>query len=103
MPKILILEKERYHIQKVLSDISGQDIENHDNKPESMITKIRNWFTTIMPEKNFPSGGEIWSAYNQFIENLNTILTDLSYSKKDIQEMPVIEYISFSKDWIRRN
>lgn len=35
--KILILEREKYFYQKVLSDISGQDIRNHNDKPIELI------------------------------------------------------------------
>lgn len=43
--KILILETERFHFQKVISDIAGQDIENHSDDPYTLITKVRNWFS----------------------------------------------------------
>ncbi|MEX2513643.1 MAG: hypothetical protein WD398_12115 [Cyclobacteriaceae bacterium] len=43
--KILILETERYYYQKVIRDIAGQDIENHDDDPYTLITKVRNWFS----------------------------------------------------------
>jgi hypothetical protein len=40
--KILILEREKYHYQKVISDIAGQDIADHNDDPETLIRKIRN-------------------------------------------------------------
>ena len=39
--RALILETEKYHYQKVLSDTSGQDIENHNNDPLTLIKKVR--------------------------------------------------------------
>lgn len=35
--KILILDTERYHYQKVLSDIAGQDIASHNNDAQTLI------------------------------------------------------------------
>lgn len=47
--KTLILETERYHYQKVLSDISGQDIENHNDDPLTLNLKVRNWLSANNP------------------------------------------------------
>ena len=100
--RILILETERYHYQKVISDISGQDIEIMVNNPKTLITKVRNWFSANFPEDSIAGQSEIWIAYNQFVEDLNTNLTDENYTEEDIQEMPIIDfYKNFSKDWIK--
>lgn len=100
--RILILETERYHYQKVISDIAGQDIENHDDNPKTLIVKVRNWFSANFPEDSIAGQSEIWIAYNQFVEDLNANLTDENYTEEDIQEMPIIDFIKFSKDWIKQ-
>ena len=41
--KCLVLEKEQYRYQAVLSDISGNDIEAHDNDPRTLVKKVRGW------------------------------------------------------------
>ncbi len=96
----LILETSRFHYQQVLSDISGQDIENHNDDPQTLVTKVRNWVSKN--SSGFIIGQrQIWIALNQF----NALLiTDLSstYSKKDINEMPIGDYIKFANDWIAR-
>jgi len=99
--RILILETEKYHYQKVISDISGQDIENHDDNPKTLITKVRNWFSANFPNDSIAGQSEIWIAYNQFVEDLNTNLTAENYTEEDIQEMPIIDFIKFSTDWIK--
>ena len=43
--KYLIFDKESYRYQKFISDISGQDIRNHKNKPEEIIQLIRDWLS----------------------------------------------------------
>jgi hypothetical protein len=45
--KFLILEKEQYRYQKVISDISGNDIKAHKNNPEQIIKVVRDWFKPI--------------------------------------------------------
>jgi len=98
--RILILETERYHYQKVISDIAGQDIENHNDDPKTLITKVRNWFSANFPEETIVGQSVIWIAYNQFIDDLNTNLS-VTYTVDEIEEMPIGDFIKFSTDWIR--
>lgn len=100
--RILILETERYHYQKVISDIAGQDIENHNDDPKTLMTKVRNWFSANFPNDTIIGQSVIWIAYNQFIDDLNINLTAENYSEQDIEEMPMIDFIKFSIDWINR-
>ena len=97
--KILILETDRFHYQKVLSDIAGQDIENHDDDPQTLIRKIRDWFSSLSTRKSYPSPTVIWTAFNQFGADLNEELIE-DYSQKDIDSMPVEEYVKFARRWI---
>jgi hypothetical protein len=98
--KALILETEKYHYQKVLSDISGQDIENHNNDPLTLIKKVRNWLSANNKINVLSGQSEIWIAYNQFSGDLVNNLAS-TYSAKDIEEMPIGDYIKFAKDWIK--
>lgn len=97
--RILILETESFHYQKVLSDIAGQDIQNHDDDPATLVRKVRNWFSSLSPRKSISSPTEIWTAYNQFGADLSEELNG-EYSADDIERMPVEEYIKFAKRWI---
>ena len=97
--KVLILETEKYHYQKVLSDISGQDISNHNDDPKTLTLKIRNWISSNSPESLIPSQSQIWMAYNQFSADLITNLSD-TYTELEIKEMPIGDFIKFSKDWL---
>ena len=100
--RILILETDKFHYQKVLSDISGQDIENHDNDPATIIRKIRNWLSTVDGTKLYPSGNKVWVAYNQFFDDLTQTLTTEGFTENEIENMPNGDFINFSKDWIQR-
>jgi hypothetical protein len=42
--RCLILDRESYRYQKYISDIAGQDIKSHDDRPEVAIRKVRDWF-----------------------------------------------------------
>lgn len=97
--RILILETEKFHYHKVLSDISGQDIENHNDDPKTLITKVRNWFSANFPQEIIVGQSVIWIAYNQFIDDLNTNLS-ITYTEKEVEEMPIGDFIKFATDWI---
>lgn len=97
--RILILETDPYHYQKVLSDIAGQDVENHNDDSKTLITKVRNWFSINFPQKTIAGQREIWIAYNEFITDLNQRLSS-TYTRREIEEIHIGDFIKFSKDWI---
>jgi molybdopterin converting factor small subunit len=99
--RILILETDRYHYQKVLSYIAGQDIENHDDYPRTLVKKVRNWFSANFQNKTLVGHTVIWVAYNQFLDDLNTNLAAEGYTEKDMQEIPIIDFIKFATAWIK--
>ena len=99
--RILILETNKFHYQKVISDIAGQDIEDHNDDPKTLITKVRNWFSANFINDKIPGQSEIWIAYNQFLDDLNTSLLASSYTVIEIEEMPIVDFIKFTNDWIK--
>lgn len=100
--KILVLEKDRYHYHKVISDFSGQDIENHNDNPQLLIRKVRNWFSVIDEVKEYPGSNEIWISYNQFTDDLSSELLRKHYTAKDIRDMPAGDFIKFAKIWFQK-
>lgn len=100
--RILILETDRFHYQKVLSDISGQDIENHNNDPATIIRKVRNWLSIVDGTKSYPSGSKVWVAYNQFVDDLSQTLIPDGFTESEIENMPNSDFISFARDWIQK-
>lgn len=99
--RILILETDKFHYQKVLSDIAGQDIENHNDDPATLVRKIRNWFSTVDESKKYPSVNTVWIAFNQFNDDMNSSLTMEGFTSSEIETMPVNDFINFAKDWIK--
>jgi hypothetical protein len=97
--KVLILETERYHYQKVLSDIAGQDIANHHDDPQTLTLRVRNWFSDNTDGPTLPSASQIWHALNQFNGDLITNLSP-TYAATEIAEMPIGDYIKFAKAWL---
>ncbi len=100
--KILILEKEKYYYKQVLSDIGGQDIENHNDDPKMLVKKVRNWFSALNESKEtYPGPSEIWIDFLKFSNGLNLKLKARGYTESDINEMPVADYIKFVNNWVK--
>jgi hypothetical protein len=59
-------------ISENCSDIAGQDIEAHSNKPAKAIELVRNWLSGPANERGsrIPSGTVIASRYAQFVAEL---------------------------------
>ena len=98
--KILILEREKYFYQKVLSDISGQDIRNHNDKPIELIEIIRDWFSTLNEKKKYDSPTKIWNAFNKFNKDFLKRSKEDGYRNDRIMKLPLSSYISSAKKWI---
>lgn len=96
--KFLILEKEQFRYQKVISDISGNDIKSHKNEPEQIIKVIRDWFKPNI--LNIPGYKEIWLAYIEFEFDYEQILTTEGYNPKDINELTFSDVIENMNSWI---
>ena len=97
--KCLILEKENFRYRKALSDMSGSDIKSHGNEPEQIVRQVRNWFVENETE-HADSGTKIWEAFNEFMTDFYEKRYKEGYRDKDLQIMPVPEYIRFISDWI---
>lgn len=96
----LVLEKERYRYQKVLSDLAGCDIRAHDNRPETLVEQVRSWLF-VSTHEALPSGGQIWEWLNAFEVLLATDLVQRRYSEAEVRQFEPAEYIVFAKRWLK--
>lgn len=96
--RFLILEKERYRYQKVISDISGNDIKAHNNSPETVVKAVRDWFKSSL--ENVPMYKEIWLAFNEFEFDYEEILNENGYNPKDILALTFSDIIENMQAWI---
>jgi len=96
--KFLILEKEQFRYQKVISDISGNDIKAHKNNPEEIIKVVRDWFKPT--NQNIPRHKKIWLAYAEFEFDYEEILNSEGYNPKDINELTFSDIIEYMNVWI---
>lgn len=95
----LILEKERYRFQRVVSDISGNDIRAHLNDPQTLVRELRNWLL-VASEERLPSAGQLWEEFSLFQVHLKASLRRSGYSMLDLQKLETAEYVSILKEWL---
>ncbi|MDE3000639.1 MAG: hypothetical protein OXU79_16325 [Gemmatimonadota bacterium] len=97
--RCLILETEQYEYQKALSDLSNSDIKRHLNKPEEVVRQVRNWFVEVEVGK-LPSATVMWKEFNAFTANFYHEREAEGFRDKDLEMMPVPEYVGYIKDWL---
>jgi hypothetical protein len=97
--RYLVLETAQYRYPRAISDLSGMDIKRHNDSPEELIVQTRNWFVENELGKG-PSPAEIWESFNEFMADFYAQREKEKFKEKDLQMMPVPEYVSFAKDWL---
>jgi len=82
---VLVLDREKYRYQQFLSDIAGQDIRHHDNKPRLLITAVRAWLQNQLGSTRLLPGGEhIIERYQEFQNDVPRLLSKLSKTVTDL-------------------
>ncbi|MEI7422128.1 MAG: hypothetical protein WCK18_08535 [Prolixibacteraceae bacterium] len=99
--KSLILEGEKYSCQKALSDIASSDVKCHDNDSEVLVSELRNWFAEL-GRTDLKSGSSIWDDYNVFYTDFFVDRTSHGFKEKDIDSIPIPEFIGFIQGYIDR-
>ncbi|HUR80425.1 MAG TPA: hypothetical protein VM733_06645 [Thermoanaerobaculia bacterium] len=66
--RCVILDSEQYRYQKYISDIAGQDIRAHGDKPNVAIELVRNWLSAsgVAQQQVIPSGSVLAKRYRAF-------------------------------------
>jgi hypothetical protein len=95
----LIMDSEQYRYQKFISDISGQDIKAHENKPKIIISIIRDWLGDSSQRPTIPGGSEIYRRYRNFQSKLPSICRDLKVKQK---ELTFNVYAIIISEWLKQ-
>lgn len=100
--QFLILERKAYHYKKALSDISGWDIEAHNDKALNIVKITRKWCVGVKATDFSGTDSEIWENFNY---SLNAAFDKMVTKGKKGQarnNMPISEYIKFIEGWINK-
>ena len=92
----LILESERFRYQKFISDVSGQDIQAHEDKVENAVKHVRNWLASKSGEK-LPSHSLIFKEYLDFQQSLPDLCARTEWVP---EELTFSEYSLLINNWL---
>lgn len=71
--RCLILDRERFRFQKFMSDIAGQDIKAHHDRPTDAIRATRDWLAGARRDRRMPGGVHLAAQYDPFTTELPTL------------------------------
>lgn len=94
-------EAKPHDYKRALSDLGGIDAKSHANNPDLAVVVLRNWFVDTVNLKNVPSGSAIWEKFVDFRSGFYDEMEKAGFSKRDIMMIPVREYISAIRDWLK--
>ncbi|OYX19327.1 MAG: hypothetical protein B7Z16_07845 [Algoriphagus sp. 32-45-6] len=100
--RFLILEKDQHRYQKVLSDISGNDIKSHENNIEKLIKSVRDWFKAQDGKASIPRHKMIFSAFNEFSTYYIQLLIAEGYNPNQISELTFSDTIELMTAWVKQ-
>ncbi len=82
----LILDREPHRYQNFLSDIAGQDIEAHGERPLQAIAKVRNWLQSATQSIPWavPGGKVIGERYERFRLDKPQLCREAGLSIRDL-------------------
>jgi hypothetical protein len=101
--RCLILEQNLHDFKKALSDLSGVDIKPHRNQPDEVIRAVRDWFVETVGLRGVETGTVIWYRFGDFTTAFFEQMLALGSPEKDIEEMPIAEYVDHIRAWVREN
>lgn len=101
--KFLVLSGEKHEYMKALSDISGIDIQYHDNLPQNLIKAMRHWFVANTRLTNSPSPTEIWYKSLDFNAEYILFARKKGYSADDMYDVPINEQIDMMYSFLVSN
>jgi hypothetical protein len=98
----LILDRDRYRYQRFCSDIAGQDIQSHDDLPETVIKVVRNWLQTNSPtpEVLMPGGSAMARRFALFQDDLPLLCQRLRLERN---ELIFNDYTTLIAAWLTQN
>lgn len=96
----LILDRRRYRYHKFLSDIAGQDISEHNNRPTRAIEVVRNWLRTESGLLDIPGAEYITARYQRFKRNLPAVA---AVAHLNAGRLTYVDYCYTISEWLKTN
>lgn len=95
--RTLILDSKRYRYQAFISDISGQDIHTHNNVPDNLIRRVRDWLRVNTRRSSLPGQRHIAGSFRSFTKSLPENCRKTGLDRKNLL---FVDYVRLAKIWI---
>ena len=93
----IILDREKFRFQRLMSDIAGQDIHSHERDVETLIAKMTAWLRDL-PGGERPGGGKHLAAeYAKFRALLPALCEE---ERITVEELTFKEFVLFASSYI---
>jgi len=92
----IIFDKERFRFQKFISDISGQDIAEHNDNPRTLIQQIRDWLSSQGGNRPLPGGDDIAVRFRAFMFILPKLCKKLKLKPRGLTFSDLVRVIGES-------
>lgn len=99
--KMLVLEADPHRYRAAISDLSGCDIETHDNKPTRVVSAVRGWLKNVCGLEA-AGADRIWVEFNGFMADNFVALQAKGHSRADIEGLAVPELVECMERWLSR-
>jgi hypothetical protein len=100
LKRCLVLDREPYQFQKFISDIAGQDIKAHGNRPPGAIRAVRDWLRNASGANALPSGSHLAADYDRFTEDLPELCHAVRLNPSDLT---FTDFYGLVFDWLAAN
>jgi hypothetical protein len=98
--RYLILDRERFRYQRFLSDIAGQDIQAHGDRPEQAVRAVRTWLSDQNRAAASPGSRTIWNRFREFQRDLGSYARAMKQDPDDLTFNDLTRLISL---WLNDN
>ena len=95
--RTLILDSKRYRYQAFISDISGQDIHTHNNVPDNLIRRVRDWLRVNSGRSSLLGQRHIAHSFRAFTRSLPENCRQNGLDRKNLL---FIDYVWLARIWI---
>lgn len=96
--RFLILDSRPFRYQVFISDISGQDIQHHNDSPSRVIEVVRNWLRATSGRKTVPGPFRIEQLFAAFTGSLPRVCDQNGLNRDDLL---FVDYVELAQHWIR--
>jgi hypothetical protein len=96
----LILDRRRYRYHKFISDIAGQDVGEHNNRPSRAIAVVRDWLRTESGLLDIPGAEYINVRYRRFKRSLPAIA---ALAHLNPRRLTYVDYCYTISEWLKTN